>query len=324
MTSVSLLHRILHASRTMGVAEARVAAVVSAQPGEVIRMSMANLAQQAQVSDPTIVRFCRRFGFTGYQDFKLHLAQSLVPTAPFAYEQITADDTVERIVRKTAYNSLNAISRARDDIKPGQNAEAAASPEGLRGFAQENAGLQLGGVAWLQVADTAYEADQFSEAANAYEQSLKGLASGSVLANRAALGLAVSQLKSGAETQGRAGLAALADSSVVSVAVRAEAAYHLALFAHVAGDQEAFSQRATQLAQIDPTSLWNQRLLSLQVTRSMSGAAGAVTASQVTPVSPSVSTLPAALLTPAQSAEESAPTSAAEPSESVIKFNLGN
>jgi len=218
-----------------------------------------------------------------------------------------------------------AISAAQSRERLAQRyAEAAASPEGLRGFAQENAGQQLGGVAWLQVADTAYEADQFSEAANAYEQSLKGLASGSVLVNRAALGLAVSQLKSGAETQGRAGLAALADSAGVSVAVRAEAAYHLALFAHVAGDQEAFSQRATQLAQIDPTSLWNQRLLSLQVTRSMSGAAGAATASQVTPVSPSVSTLPAALLTPAESAEESAPTSAAEPSEPVIKFNLGH
>jgi len=200
-------------------------------------------------------------------------------------------------------------------------AEAAATPEGLRQFAQGNVGIQLGGVAWLQVADTAYEANKFSEAASAYEQSLKGLASGTALANRAALGLAVSQLKGGAEAPGRAGLAALADNSGVSVAVRAEAAYHLALFAHVAGDQEVFGQRAAQLAQIDPTSLWNQRLLSLQVTRSMSG-----TAAGVTSVSPSISTLPAAVLTPAapQSAEESASTSAADSGEPVIQFNLGN
>jgi len=202
-------------------------------------------------------------------------------------------------------------------------AEAAATPEGLRRFAQENAGLQLGGVAWLQVADTAYEADQFSEAAAAYDQSLKGLANGSALADRAALGLAVSQLKSGSEAQGRAGLAALADSASASVAVRAEAAYHLALFAHVAGDQESFSQRATQLAQIDPTSLWNQRLLSLQVTRSMSGAVGTSTVVAPSPAA-TAATLPAALLTPAQSADESAPASAEEPSEPVIKFNLGN
>jgi len=214
---------------------------------------------------------------------------------------------------------VSVLSAAQSRERLAQSyAEAAATPEGFRRFAQDNAGLQLGGVAWLQIADTAYEADQFSEAANAYEQSLKGLASGTALANRAALGFAVSQLKSGAETQGKAGLAALADNAGVSVAVRAEAAYHLALFAHVAGEQEVFAQRAAQLAQVDPMSLWNQRLLSLQVTRSMSGAAPGAS-----PVSPSVSTLPAALLTPAtQSAEQAA--SAAEPSEPLIKFNVGN
>jgi len=213
--------------------------------------------------------------------------------------------------------ALNA-AQSRERLAQGY-AEAAMKPEGLRRFAQDNAELPLGGVAWLQVADSAYEADKFSDAASAYEQSIKGLAKGTALADRAALGLAVSQLKSGAEEQGRAGLAALADNAGVSVAVRAEASYHLALFAHVAGEQDAFAQRAAQLAQIDPTSLWNQRLLSLQVTRSMSGAiAGA------TPTSPSVSTLPAALLTPAQSGEETASASAEESSEPVIKFNLSN
>jgi len=216
---------------------------------------------------------------------------------------------------------VSAIGAVRSRERLAQTyAEAAATPEGLRRFAEDNAGLQLGGVAWLQVADTAYAADKFSEAASAYEQSLKGLASGTALADRAALGLAVSRLKSGAEAQGRAGLAALADDASVSVAVRAEAAYHLALSAHVAGDQEVFSQRAAQLAQIDPMSLWNQRLLSLQVTRSMNGAASGASS-----VSPSISTLPAAVLTPAaQSAEESASSSAEDPSEPLIKFNLGN
>jgi len=122
----SLLHRILHASHSLGAAEARVAAFVSAQPATVIHMSMATLAQHAQVSDPTILRFCRRFGFDGYQDFKLHLAQSLVPAAPFAYEPMTAHDAVENIVRKTAHNALNAIHRARQDISPAHIAAGAA------------------------------------------------------------------------------------------------------------------------------------------------------------------------------------------------------
>ncbi|MGH6859414.1 MAG: MurR/RpiR family transcriptional regulator, partial [Phyllobacterium sp.] len=90
-----------------------------------IHMSMAILAKGCDVSDPTIIRFCRRFGYEGYQDFKVNLAQSLVPTAPFHYDKINAGDSIENIVRKTCQNSLNAIQRALEDLLPEQ-IEAAA------------------------------------------------------------------------------------------------------------------------------------------------------------------------------------------------------
>lgn len=118
--ATSLLQRILNESGAMGAAERRVGRLVSTDPGKVIHMSMARLSQESGVSDPTIMRFCRRFGFEGYQDFKLHLAQSLVPSAPFAYEQIVPGDSIDNIVRKTARNSLNAIQRALEDLDPRQ------------------------------------------------------------------------------------------------------------------------------------------------------------------------------------------------------------
>lgn len=117
---MSLLQRIVQESGEMGSAERRVASFVSANPGDVIHMSMARLSEQCAVSDPTIMRFCRRFGFQGYQDFKLNLAQSLVPSAPFAYEQIVPGDSIQNVVRKTARNSLNAIQRLLEDLNPGE------------------------------------------------------------------------------------------------------------------------------------------------------------------------------------------------------------
>jgi len=123
--TTSLLQRILSEREMMGAAERRVADIVATDPGAVIHMSMATLSQKSGVSDPTIMRFCRRFGFEGYGDFKLFLAQSLVPSAPFAYEQIIPGDSIANIVRKTARNSLNAIQRALEDIEPPQ-LEAAA------------------------------------------------------------------------------------------------------------------------------------------------------------------------------------------------------
>ena len=123
--AVSLLQTILQERENMRPAERRVADYVGAQPSEVIHMSMAKLSELCSVSDPTIMRFCRRFGFDGYQDFKLNLAQSLVPNAPFAYEQIVSGDSVESIVRKTCRNSLNAIQRLAEDLDAAEVQSAA-------------------------------------------------------------------------------------------------------------------------------------------------------------------------------------------------------
>src|ERR1700742_4487672 len=123
--ATSLLQRVVQESAEMGAAELRVARFVSANPSEVIHRSMARLSEVCDVSDPTIMRFCRRFGFQGYQDFKLNLAQSLVPSAPFAYEQIIPNDGIGNIVRKTCRNSLNAIQRALEDLIPQQIENAA-------------------------------------------------------------------------------------------------------------------------------------------------------------------------------------------------------
>jgi len=116
----SLLHQIREEIPKMAAAERRVAEFVNANPNDVIHMSMAVLANGCKVSDPTIIRFCRRFGFDGYQDFKVNLAQNIVPRAPFHYDKITADDTIENIVRKTCENSLSAIQRLLEDLVPAQ------------------------------------------------------------------------------------------------------------------------------------------------------------------------------------------------------------
>ncbi|MGY2402453.1 MurR/RpiR family transcriptional regulator [Pseudomonas sp. SDO5271_S396] len=123
--SDSLLQRIIDESKNMHRAERRVANFVSTSPSKVLQMSMAKLSETCSVSDPTVMRFCRRFGFESYQELKLHLVQSLVPSAPFAYEQIIPDDSIDNIVRKTCRNSLNAIQRLEEDLKPETVAEAA-------------------------------------------------------------------------------------------------------------------------------------------------------------------------------------------------------
>jgi len=59
-------------------AERRVADVVLDDVKFAVDASNAALAQRAEVSEPTVTRFCRAIGCEGVRDFKLKLAQSLV------------------------------------------------------------------------------------------------------------------------------------------------------------------------------------------------------------------------------------------------------
>lgn len=127
MTSSSLLHRISSEMLDMGSAERRVAEFVIADPSIAINMSMAALADASGVSDPTIVRFFRRFGFEGFNEFKVRLAQDLVPSAPFEYEGIQPHDSVSEVVRKTCHNSINAIQRALLDFNTSEIETATAA-----------------------------------------------------------------------------------------------------------------------------------------------------------------------------------------------------
>ncbi len=59
-------------------AERRVADAVLSDQERTIRDSVTDLAERASVGETTIIRFCRKVGYRGYQDFKLALAQDLV------------------------------------------------------------------------------------------------------------------------------------------------------------------------------------------------------------------------------------------------------
>ena len=43
-------------------------------------ISITNLAEECEVAEATITRFCRQLGFSGYNDFKLALAKSETTT----------------------------------------------------------------------------------------------------------------------------------------------------------------------------------------------------------------------------------------------------
>ncbi len=90
--------------------ERKVADYVLSEAEEVIHYSVSQLAEQARVSDPTVIRFCRALGFKGFQDFKIHLAQNVIPAVRSIHESMNEKEEVPELVRKVFAANQEAIS----------------------------------------------------------------------------------------------------------------------------------------------------------------------------------------------------------------------
>lgn len=111
-----MLTMVAQARDGLSKAELRLANAILGRPEDVITMSMTDLKHVASVSDPTIIRFCRRLGCAGYGEFKVRLAQGLVPESPFRHQPINARDSVPEAAAKLLHNELNAVRRFGDDF----------------------------------------------------------------------------------------------------------------------------------------------------------------------------------------------------------------
>ncbi len=94
---IDLVSRMQEQRETFRPAEKRVADAVLEDVEFAVRASNADLAQRANVSEPTVTRFCRTVGCDGVRDFKLKLAQSVAVTTlylrrpPLLSDGVTAE-----------------------------------------------------------------------------------------------------------------------------------------------------------------------------------------------------------------------------------------
>ncbi len=129
-------------------------------------------------------------------------------------------------------------------------------------FAERHGNTRLGGIAWLDLADDAFAAENFADAASRYETATRSLA-GSPLSARARLGNAMSRLRLGEENAPML-LDQLARDPEVLVSIRAEAAYLLAV-THYSGENFRQARRALDLlATFEDAPMWQQRGLRLE------------------------------------------------------------
>lgn len=90
--------------------EQKVADIILKNPQEIIHLSVAELAAKSEVSEATIIRFCRAIGYKGFQNLKMSLAQDLAVPTQFIPQQISSKDNLETIIAKVTHSNSQAIN----------------------------------------------------------------------------------------------------------------------------------------------------------------------------------------------------------------------
>lgn len=109
-----LLLRLRERELSASPAERNVIAYVSAHPHEVVGLSVRGFADVTFSSPSSILRFCKRLGFAGYKEFQRELIAELAllgDKKDVALEDISMDDSVERIVGKVMKSNVRTIWR---------------------------------------------------------------------------------------------------------------------------------------------------------------------------------------------------------------------
>ncbi|MFN7724151.1 MAG: glucokinase [Rubrivivax sp.] len=112
----TILGQIQRAKAQLSPAERRVADHILAHPRSALNDPIATIAKAADVSQPTVIRFCRTLGCEGLSDFKLRLAAGLTATVPVTHTQVTGDDTPLELGVKVLGNTASAILQLRDHL----------------------------------------------------------------------------------------------------------------------------------------------------------------------------------------------------------------
>jgi RpiR family carbohydrate utilization transcriptional regulator len=103
---------------SLSKSEKKVALAVLRNPDTTVAGNITALARSAEVSEPTVVRFCRALGYGGWHEFKLKLAQSLALALPQGNEPPLQDDLAKDLVSKICSRSINALLDLRNSIDP--------------------------------------------------------------------------------------------------------------------------------------------------------------------------------------------------------------
>ncbi|MEC9490160.1 MAG: MurR/RpiR family transcriptional regulator [Halanaerobiales bacterium] len=113
--------------------EEKIADYILNNKEEVAQLSVKELAQLADSSPASVVRFSKKIGYQGFQDFKIALikdlqeAENKIQTR--VYDDIAVDDEIEEIMEKLAHDNIKVIKNTINLLSPAELKKAVKAVE---------------------------------------------------------------------------------------------------------------------------------------------------------------------------------------------------
>lgn len=89
--------------------EQKIGEYILAHPKEVTKMTIHQLAKEAEASSAAVVRFCRSLGVTGFPDLKARLFAEIGHSAVVGYFDIEPNEGVSSVIDKTLSNTVQTL-----------------------------------------------------------------------------------------------------------------------------------------------------------------------------------------------------------------------
>ena len=114
--STKLLRKIKNTIPELRKSEKIVAEYILKDPKSIITLKTADASSLMGISEPTLIRFCKAMGFTGYQELKINLSQQLAADDYFEMYEIYPDDSIHDLCEKVFDTAVSEILNVRSQI----------------------------------------------------------------------------------------------------------------------------------------------------------------------------------------------------------------
>ncbi len=113
-----ILDNLVNGQTQLSKSERRIAAIVLNNPSKVINQSISDLSIEADVSLPTVNRFCKKLGLEGYPALKIQIAQELSNTNRMLIENFEVDKDTPDIVKRVMSDIQSTVVNVGQNLDP--------------------------------------------------------------------------------------------------------------------------------------------------------------------------------------------------------------